>query len=127
MNFQVITGFLVNDAKVKIMDNGDKLINFAVSAYNISAPKDAKYKTTIYDVSLFTKSDNTIDSYLKTRSKVLVAGTAGVREYNGKAYNTIRAQVGNIELISTPKTTTQPEEAQPTVSQQETSVDGNLY
>lgn len=127
MNFQTITGFLVNDAKVKVMNNGDKMLTFGVSAYNVSANKDAKYKTTIYDVSLFVKSDNTIEQYLKAKSKVLVAGNAGVHEYNGKSYNTIRAQVGNVELISSPKTTTQPQSAPAAVTPQESSADGSLY
>ncbi len=94
-------GFLIEDPKFHVMDNGSKIANIVVSAK--SEHPDARKKTPaerqLWDVSVFLTAQNKLGDYLKKGTNVSVWGAVYKDTYKEKTYVKIRANAGDVELL----------------------------
>lgn len=91
MQILTIAGNVGKDAKLKNLQNGDKVLSFSVAVDN-----GRDKESTWYDCSLFGKRGEALGQYITKGSKVTVMGRLSVRTHEGKAY--LQINVSEITL-----------------------------
>lgn len=116
MSYQQLTvvGYMGADAEIHYLTDGTAVVNFSVAVNKSirNAQGDKTQKTTWFNVTLWGERGETLVSYLKKGTLVLVTGEVSADTYADKQTGTplasLKLTAGRIQLLS-PK----PDEAPP--------------